>query len=300
MLDLSALLNEAASKGASDIHICAGASPMFRIHGELVPCGYSVLTGGDTLEILLNLMDPAQRETFEEKKEIDLSVSVPDAGRFRVSAYRQRGSISITMRLVDNDIPDAEALGIPDDVLSLLNEKRGLILVTGPAGSGKTTVTASLIDRINSTRACNIITIEDPIEFIFKNKRSVVNQREIGVDTPDAVSALNSCLRQDPDVISFGEIKSFEEAEAVIMAAETGRLVFSSLYTMGAEQTIELLIDLFPANKRRQAANRLSNVLRAVISRQLLPSDSGERVPAYDILVSDDGVRKMIREKALL
>ncbi|MCR4590838.1 MAG: PilT/PilU family type 4a pilus ATPase [Lachnospiraceae bacterium] len=296
MLDIKALIKEASEKGASDIHIYAGESPRFRIKGELISSGYEKLTPGDTLEVLLYLMDPVQRAIFEEKKEADLSVSIPEAGRIRVNAYRQRGSITITLRLVDSEIPEAGTLGIPENVLELCEERKGLILITGPSGSGKSTVTASLIDRINSERSCNIITLDDPIEFYFKNKKAIVNQREIGVDTIDLSTALESCLKQDPDVIGLGSIHSEEGAEAAIMAAETGRLVFASLYTAGAARTISYLIDMFPEQKRRQAANRLSNVLTAVLSRQLIRSGDDEMIPVYELLLNDNAVREMIRD----
>ena len=296
MFDLDYLIKEALERGASDIHISAGAPPAFRINGELLQSDLKEMTPGDTLEVLLKFMDPVERQIFEEKKEIDLSVSIPDAGRFRVNAYRQRGLITITLRIVDSIIPEAESLGIPKEVLRLCEARRGLILITGPSGSGRSTVTASLVDRINSERPCNIITLENPIEYIYSNKKAIVNQREIGVDAVDQLSALNSALRQDPDVIASGMINTEEEIEATIKAAETGRLVFSSLFSMGAVQTIEFMIDAFPAQKRRQAANRLSNVLRAVISRQLLHSRGNQPVPAYEILVSDNSVKEMIRE----
>ncbi len=295
MVDMAFLIKEARNRGASDIHISAGAPPAFRINGELLSSGLKETTPGDTLEVLLQFMDPNERQVFEEKKEIDLSVSIPEAGRFRVNAYRQRGLITISLRIVDSTIPEAESLNIPPEVIKLCEARRGLILITGPSGSGRSTVTASLVNRINSERPCNIITLENPIEYIYSNKKAIVNQREIGVDAEDTLSALNSALRQDPDVIASGMINSEEEIEAAIKAAETGRLVFSSLFTMGAVQTIEFLIDVFPAQKRKQAAIRLSNVLRAVISRQLLRSKANELVPAYEILISDNQVKEMIR-----
>ena len=295
MVDMAFLIKEARNRGASDIHISAGAPPAFRINGELLSSGLKETTPGDTLEVLLQFMNPNERQVFEEKKEIDLSVSIPEAGRFRVNAYRQRGLITISLRIVDSTIPEAEALNIPPEVIKLCEARRGLILITGPSGSGRSTVTASLVNRINSDRPCNIITLENPIEYIYSNKKAIVNQREIGVDAEDTLSALNSALRQDPDVIASGMINSEEEIEAAIKAAETGRLVFSSLFTMGAVQTIEFLIDVFPAQKRKQAAIRLSNVLRAVISRQLLRSKANELVPAYEILISDNQVKEMIR-----
>ena len=299
MLDINELIKEASQKKATDIHLVAGEAPRFRINGELLPTVHDKLTPGDTLEVLCFLTDPAQRGIFEEKKEIDLSVSIPDAGRFRVNAYRQRGMITITLRLVDSVIPKASTLGIPENVLKLCEEKRGLILITGPSGSGKSTVTASLIDRINEERACNIITLDNPIEFIFENKKSIVNQREIGVDSADYKTALDSCLRQDPDVIGLGTVKGEEGAEAAIMAAETGRLVISSMYTTGAERTIAGLIDMFPESKRRQALNRLSNVLIAVLSRQLIRSVQGDMVPVFEVLLMDNALREMIRENRI-
>jgi len=296
MLDLSFLIREALKKGASDIHISAGAPPAFRINGELLSSDLKETTPGDTLEVLLQFMDPSERQIFEEKKEIDLSVSIPEAGRFRVNAYRQRGLITITLRIVDSTIPEAESLGIPQEIISLCRARRGLILITGPSGSGRSTVTASLVNRINTERPCNIITIENPIEYIYKNEKAIVNQREIGIDAFDTLSALNSALRQDPDVIASGMINTGEEIEAAIKAAETGRLVFASLFTMGAVQTIEFLIDMFPAQKRKQAANRLANVLRAVFSRQLLRSLDNELVSACEILITDNSVKEMIRD----
>ncbi|MBQ6967798.1 MAG: PilT/PilU family type 4a pilus ATPase [Lachnospiraceae bacterium] len=299
MLDIRVLLTDAASKGASDIHLAVGAPPSYRINGVLVPAVFPVMTPGDTLEVLLNIMGPDQREAFEKKYVIDISMSVQSVGRIRVNAYKQRGYITITMRLVDVKIPDPEALSIPEAAQGLCEEKRGLVFVTGPAGSGKSTVTASLIDRINDTRYCNIITIEDPVEYLHRNKKSIVNQREIGVDAIDRVSALTSALRQDPDVIAAGEVRDEEEAYLILTAAETGRLVFSSLYTMSASGTIEAFLDLFPEQKRRQAANRLSNVLKAVISRQLVTSLEGKLVPAFEFLMSDNPVKKMIRENRI-
>ncbi|SKB90069.1 twitching motility protein PilT [Lachnospiraceae bacterium] len=295
MLDIYALLHQASVEHASDVHISVGATPRFRIHGELVNTNFQKMTPSDTLEVMLNLMNPEQREQFEENGEIDLSVSIPDAGRFRVNAYKQRGSISLTLRLVDMKIPDAEMLNISNEIMELCNEKRGLILVTGPSGSGKSTVIASMVDRINATRSCNIITLEDPIEYLHAHKMSIVNQREIGLDVKDYETAMAAALRQDPDVLEVSHLNTDTEVRQALMAAETGRLVFTSMYTMSAVETVENLIDLFPQQQRIQVRNRLANALKATISRQLLVSTNGERIPAYEILFVDNHVREIIR-----
>ncbi len=295
MLDIYALLHQASVEHASDVHISVGAFPKFRIHGELVNTNFPRMTPSDTLEVLLNLMNPEQREKFDEDGEIDLSVSIPEAGRFRVNAYKQRGSISLTLRLVDMEIPDAETLNIPKEVMDLCTEKRGLILVTGPSGSGKSTVIASMVDRINATRACNIITLEDPIEYLHSHKMSIVNQREIGLDVKDYETAMAAALRQDPDVLEISQLTNSTEVRQALMAAETGRLVFSSMYTLSAVETVENLIDLFPEQQRIQGRNRIANALKATISRQLLVTTDGERIPAYEILLVDNQVREIIR-----
>ena len=295
MLDIFELLKQAAGQDASDVHISVGVSPRFRIHGELVATNFQKMTPSDTLEILLNLMNHEQREIFEEEGEIDLSVSIPKAGRYRVNAYKQRGSITLALRLVDMEIPDAASLHIPDEVMNLCNEKRGLIIVTGPSGSGKSTVIASLIDRINKTRACNIITLEDPIEYLHQHNMSMVNQREIGLDAKKYETALASALKQDPDVLQIGNPKNEEQATQMLMAAETGRLVFSSMYSMSAVETIENLIDIYPESRRVPARNRLANSLKAIVSRQLLISTDGVRIPAYEVMIVDNKIRDIIR-----
>ncbi len=295
MLDLYALLHQASEEHASDVHISVGASPKFRIHGELVNTNFSRMTPSDTLEVMLNLMNPEQREQFEENGEIDLSVSIPDVGRFRVNAYKQRGSISLTLRLVDMKIPDADTLCIPPEVMDLCSEKRGLVLVTGPSGSGKSTVIASMVDRINATRSCNILTLEDPIEYLHAHKMSIVNQREIGLDVKDYETAMAAVLRQDPDVLEISQITNANEVRQTLMAAETGRLVFTSMYTMSAVETIENLIDLFPQQQRMLARNRIANALKATVSRQLLTTTDGGRIPAYEILLVDNKIREIIR-----
>ncbi len=293
---MNALLQEASKEGASDVHICVGISPRFRIHGELKPTHFPKMTASDTLEILLGLMTPEQREQFEREGEIDLSVSIPRAGRYRVNAYKQRGSITVSLRIVDMQIPDPKALQIPEEVMSLCDSPRGLILITGPSGCGKSTVIASMIDRINSTRACNIITLEDPIEYLHPHKMSIVNQREIGLDANDYQSAVSAALRQDPDVLHIGQLSQAEVAGLSLMAAETGRLVFTSMYSQGAVETVGNFIDLFPEQRRQSARNRMANALKATVSRQLIPSVDGDRVPVYEILLVDNQIREQIRQ----
>lgn len=295
MLDIYELLRQAAENDASDVHISVGVSPRFRVHGELIQTNFQKMTPSDTLEILLNLMTHDQREQFEEEGEIDLSVSIPQAGRYRVNAYKQRGSITLALRLVDMEIPDSDMLKIPEKVRELCSIQRGLIMVTGLSGSGKSTVIASLIDEINKTRACNIITLEDPIEYLHQHKKAMVNQREIGLDVKDYATALSAALKQDPDVLQVGTPDNAEDARLMLMAAETGRLVFSSMYTMSAVETIENLIDVFPEQMRDQARNRIANALKATISRQLLLATDGHRVPAYEIMFVDNKIRDIIR-----
>lgn len=300
MIDIRELLKIAAAEDASDVHISVGASPKLRVHGELIPTNFPKMTPADTLEMLLSLVNPEQRERFERDGVIDISVSIPDAGRFRVNAYKQRGSISLALRIVDMEIPDASELSIPDQVMELCGRHRGLVLVTGPSGSGKSTVLAALIDRINTTRACNIITLEDPIEYLHMHKRSIVNQREIGLDVNSYEIALKSALREDPDVLLVSRLDSAENVSTVLMAAETGRLVFSSMYSSSVRDTIENIVDIFPEQKWMAARNRLASALRAVVSRQLLTSADGSgRAAAYEILMVDNSVRSVIRNGSL-
>ena len=300
MTDIKELLKIAAEEDASDVHISVGASPRLRVHGKLVQTNFPKMTPADTLEMLLGLVNPDQRERFEQDGVIDISVSIPDAGRFRVNAYKQRGSISLALRLVDMEIPDAAELSVPDAVMELCGRHRGLVLVTGPSGSGKSTVLAAMIDRINSVRACNIITLEDPIEYLHAHKMSIVNQREIGLDVSSYDVALRSALREDPDVMLVSKLENAENFSTALMAAETGTLVFSTAYSSGAEETIEGFIDMFPENKQAAARNRLAAALRAIISRQLLTSANGkDRAAAYEILMVDNVVRNIIRDGEL-
>lgn len=297
MFDLNELLRTAIREGAADVHISVGAAPKFRIHGRLQTSRFPKPTASDTLGMLLDLMNPEQRGIFERDSEIDLSVTIPQAGRCRVHAYKQKSCISLAFRVVDMEIPKAEELGIPDHVMELCNEKGGLVLVSGPAGSGKSTVLAAMIDRINSTREMNIITLEDPIEYLHSHKLSLVNQREIGRDTESYRKAITAALREDPDVIEIGEMTDSESAFAAMKAAELGCLVISAMHTAGAAETVEAFIAMFPEERQKYAARKLTEVLKAVVTRQLIPNaDENALVPAYEILYVTNNVRKCVRE----
>ncbi len=297
MIDIKDLLNAAVRQEASDVHICVGAVPKFRIHGELTDTVFPRLSPSDTLEILLNLINQEQRERFEKNGEIDMSVSVPDVGRFRINAYKQRGSITLAFRIVDQQVPDPADLKLPESVLSLTEKRRGLILVTGPSGSGKSTVLAALLDRINSTRACNIITLEDPIEYLHSHKLSVINQREIGLDVPSYEAGLTSALREDPDVIFLSTFHSAESILTALMAVETGKLVLSSMYTNSAKDTIRGILEVFPRENQKAVRTRLSGALCAVISRKLMNLPGGEgRIPAHEILICNKEVKDIISD----
>lgn len=297
MVDLTSLLKYAETEKASDVHIIVGASPKIRVHGRLKSTNYPKLTPSDTLEAFLSIVNPAQRDRFESAGEIDLSVSIPGAGRFRVNAYKQRGSISLTFRLVDMQIPDPSELMIPQSVLNLCEKKKGLVIISGPSGSGKSTLLASMIDKINEVREANIITLEDPIEYLHSHKTSVVNQREIGFDTESYAAGLTAALKEDADVIQIGELTDSRIAAEVFRAAQTGRLIFTSMYTTGIVETIEAVIGLFPEYQQEMARGHLASCLRAVITRQLCEGKDGTtRVPAYGILFMNNSIREKIRK----
>lgn len=296
MLDLRALLKYAADEQASDVHICVGVSPRIRVHGKLRATNFPKMTSSDTLEVFLGIVTPEQRERFDKAGELDMSVSIPQSGRYRVNAYKQRGSISLAFRLVDMVIPDANALMIPECVMKLCKRERGLVVVSGPAGSGKSTLLAALIDDINTNRECNIVTLEDPVEYLHQHKQSMVNQREIGLDTESYSKGLAAALREDPDVIQVGTLANSDTASKAIMAAQTGRLVFTSMYTAGIVETLEAMTSLYPRFQQDQARCNIASCLSAIVTRQLCEgTDQGKRVPAYGILLVNKTVRKLIK-----
>ncbi len=296
MLDLNALLKYAGENGASDIHITVGVSPLIRVSGKLRPTPFQRMTTADTLEVFLGIVSPIQRDKFENAGEIDLSVSIPGAGRYRVNAYKQRGSITLALRLVEMEIPDPQMLMIPDVVLDLCNKHRGLIIISGPSGSGKSTLMASMIDRINEVRQACIVTLEDPIEYLHSHKNSIVSQREIGLDTASYLTGLGAALREDADVISLSTLPDEEVATRTFRAAQTGRLIFSAMYTTGIVETIDSIIALFPEYQQEMARNQLASCLRAVVTRQLCDGvGEGERIPAYGIMLNNKKIASYIR-----
>ncbi|MFA5786023.1 MAG: type IV pilus twitching motility protein PilT [Actinomycetota bacterium] len=285
-MDVNDLLKEAADKQASDLHLKAGAPPFLRIHGDLVPVGTETLTAADTERIALEIMDQRMAGRFIETNEADFAYSLDGVGRFRVNVFRQRGSVGIVMRRVLPSSQTFDKLNLPPVVARLAEEPRGLLLVTGPTGSGKTTTCAAVIDHINSTRRCHIVTVEDPIEIMHSDKLALVNQREIGVDTEDFASALKRVARQDPDVIFIGEMRDPETVSAALRAAETGHFVLSTLHTVDATETINRIIDFFPSDQQKQVRLSLAGTLRGIVAQRLLQRAEGAgRIPAVEVLV---------------
>ena len=264
MPTIEEILRAAKEAGASDVHLTVGIPPKMRVNGNLITMDYPKMLPADTLEVLVNIMTEVQRERFEERGEYDMSFSIPNCGRYRVNAYKQRGSVALAFRLVGTKVPSPEELGVPESVIDLYQRKRGLVLVTGPTGSGKSTTLAAIIDKINNNRDAHVITLEDPIEYLHQHKMSMVNQREIGV---------------------------------AITAAETGHLVLSTLHTIGAASTVDRVIDVFPPHQQQQIRVQLSNTLEAVISQQLIPTADGKhRVAAFEVMHANHAVRNLIRE----
>ncbi|MCX7831280.1 MAG: type IV pilus twitching motility protein PilT [Actinobacteria bacterium] len=291
------LLVKTLEYGASDLHITTGLPPVIRLHGELRALDYPKLLPNDTRELIYSIMTQEQRDVLERNWEYDFSYSIPGKGRFRVNVYFQRGSVAAAFRTIPAKIPSIEDLRLPAVVQEFAMKPRGFVLVTGPTGSGKSTTLAAIINIINETRSCHIITIEDPIEFLHPHKKSVVNQREIGTDTHSFSNALKYALRQDPDVILIGEMRDLETIQTALTAAETGHLVFATLHTVDAPQTIDRIIDVFPPHQQQQVRVQLAGCLQGVISQQLLPTADGKgRVVACEVLVATAGIRNLIRE----
>ncbi len=298
-MDLNQILLEALAQEASDVHIKVGAPPIFRVNGALQPWNkVRPFDSNDVSKMAFGLMNDWQKERFIKNREVDMGYEVYGLGRFRVNVFQQRGKIRIALRIVPYQIKSLEDLHLPPVLKDIALEHRGLILVTGTTGSGKSTTLASMIDIINSNRNCHIITIEDPIEFIHEDKKSIVDQREIGSDTSTFSSALRVALRQDPDVILVGEMRDFETIETALTAAETGHLVMSTLHTLNATETINRIISVFPPYHQKQVRLQLAGVLKGVISQRLVPRADGlGRVPAVEVLVSTARVKECIIEK---
>lgn len=297
MFSIEEILKTAKIAGASDVHFTVGIPPKMRVNGDLISMNYPKMLPADTLNALEQVMNERQKEIFNEKGEYDMSFSIRDLGRYRVNVYRQRGSVAMAFRLVGTEVPSPEQLGIPDKVMDLAQRKRGLVLVTGPTGSGKSTTLAAIIDCINKTRDAHVITLEDPIEYLHQHRMSMVNQREIGLDSNSYANALRAALREDPDVILVGEMRDLETISVAITAAETGHLVLSTLHTIGAASTVDRMIDVFPPHQQQQIRIQLSNVIEAVISQQLIPTADGRgRACAFEIMQANHAVRNLIRE----
>ena len=297
-LHVDDILRRVVDLGGSDLHLVAGRPPTIRLRGEMAPLSeYPVLDGNTIRELLYAILTQKQRERFEDDLELDTSHSIPGVGRFRVNVLVQRDAVGSVMRVIPHEIVPLGALGVPDTVANFATLQRGLVLVTGPTGSGKSTTLASLIDLINTSRPVHIMTVEDPIEFLHQHKRAVVNQREVGEDTHSFSAALKHVLRQDPDVILVGEMRDLETIATALTAAETGHLVFATLHTQDAPQTVDRVIDVFPAHQQQQIRVQLATSLQGVVTQQLVPLVGGQgRTVATEIMVATPAIRNLIRE----
>ncbi len=297
MVNLHQLLKAMIEKGASDLHITTGSAPQLRIDGSLAPLKTPPLTPTDTKQLCYSILTDAQKHKFEEENELDLSFGVKGLSRFRANIFLQRGAVSGAFRTIPFKIMSFQELGLPPIVTEIAKKPRGLVLVTGPTGSGKTTTLASIIDKINTERHEHIVTIEDPIEYLHPHKSCVVNQREVGADTDSFKRALKYILRQDPDVVLVGEMRDLETIEAALTIAETGHLVFATLHTNSCAQTINRIVDVFPPYQQPQVRAQLSFVMEGVMSQTLIPKASGNgRVLALEIMVPNPAIRNLIRE----
>lgn len=297
MSETNLLLEKAVEHNASDLFLTVGKPPTVKIDGRLETLGDKPLLPEDTERLVKALFEKKRHyDEFVEEGEKDFSISLPGVGRFRVAAYTQRGTKAAAVRILQFSQPDPEELGIPQTVLDFHKRTKGLILVTGPTGSGKSTTLSAIINLINQNRACHILTLEDPIEYLHSHKKSLVDQREIGMDTRDYTKALRSAMRQAPDVILVGEMRDYETISIALTAAETGHLVLSTVHTVGAAKTIDRIIDVFPANQQQQVRVQLSTVLYSVVSQQLLPSGQDGRVAAFEIMIVNAAIRNMIRD----
>lgn len=295
---LEELLLLAKELGASDLHLTVGSVPAVRVNNELIRMeGQTILLPEDTRRLLFGVMNEEHAEAFQELGETDFAFGLPGIGRFRVNAYRQRGSVAMAVRIMSGSIPRPEDLDVPESVIGLTRKQAGLVLVTGPTGAGKSTTLASLIQRINETRHCHVLTLEDPIEYLYRHEQSLVDQREIGLDSVSFSAGLRSALREDPDVILVGEMRDLETISTALTAAETGHLVFSTLHTLGAASTVNRIIDVFPEAQKEQIRTQLSMVLESVVSQRLLPkADGSGRVACFEVMHCTSAIRNLIRD----
>jgi len=298
-MELNDILTVAVKAKGSDIHIKTGLPPIVRIDGRLHPIPNAPrLSAEDVASMAYSMMNPRQRQIFEESWEVDLAHAIPGLGRFRVSAYHQRGTVAMVFRVITMTIPTLEGLNLPPVLKKICAEERGLVLVTGTTGSGKSSTLAAMIDYINQNRTCNIITVEDPVEFLHRDNKSIISQREVGCDTQTFASALKGALRQDPDVILVGEMRDLETIETAMTAAETGHLVMSTLHTMDAAETVNRIIGVFPPYHQRQVRIQLAGIMKGVVSQRLVPKADGKgRVPAVEIMLGTARVRECIDDE---
>lgn len=300
MFVLNDLLNLVVDNEASDLHITVGTPPVIRVDGDLVSTDLDVLTPMDTRSLIYNMLTAEQQKQFEECLELDISYSVHGFGRFRVNIYKQRGCLGAAFRVIPSKIPALNELGLPTRIKDFARLPKGLVLITGPTGSGKSTTLAALTDLVNREQRCHIITCEDPIEYLHYHKKSIVNQRELHVDTYSFGEALKRILRQDPDVVLIGEMRDLETVSAALTLAETGHLVYGTLHTTDCAQTINRIIDIFPPFQQQQIRTQLSFSIQGIVAQQLLPLASGKgRVPAVEILIQNSAVQNLIREQKI-
>ncbi|MCX6726092.1 MAG: type IV pilus twitching motility protein PilT [Candidatus Shapirobacteria bacterium] len=296
-MEIKELLEYTINKNASDLHLLSGVPPMIRINGVLLPItGKEILTAEETSNLVFSLVNNEQKEILLVNKELDFSFDYQGQARFRINAYYQKSNLAAALRLIPNKIPKINELNMPEICHTFTQLKQGFILITGPTGQGKSTTLASIIDEVAQTRPIHIVTIEDPIEYLFTHQKAIVSQREIRADTHSWQIALRSCLREDPDVVMIGEMRDYETIASALTIAETGHLVFATLHTNSAAQTINRIIDVFPANQQDQIKTQLSSTLEAIISQRLLPSLTGGRIPATEILVNTPAISNAVRE----
>lgn len=293
---LDDLLREACERGSSDLHLTVGLPPVVRVDGSLTRLDYKPLPPNETQRLIYDILTNEQVEVFERTRELDFSYGVQHVGRFRVNVYKQRGSVGAALRAIPDRIPTFEQLNLPSILRDLSRKHSGLVLVTGPTGSGKSTTIACMIDTINSERPVHIMTMEDPIEYLHRHKKGMVNQRELRTDTDSFSNALRAVLREDPDVVLIGEMRDLETIQAALTLSETGHLVFGTLHTRNAPQTIDRVVDVFPPHQQEQIRVQLSNTLEAVVAQQLLPRMGGGRIAAIEIMVATSAIRNLIRE----